>query len=264
MTRLIFLIAFLIPFSAGAMFGVGRGMAPTKKIVTGDPSPPALPYTTNLVVHFDMAYSPYTDTGLTTRATADGADVRGLKDFSGQNNHATNAGADFPNLKTNAVNSLPSLLFVLGEKISFGSAFDFNVVTVFIVIKNTNASGSVSIGSTASTSHYMYHSSGVGFRFTVASNQYADSAAGIADSTWYLGAGRTDGSVVTSFLNGAVGTGNTTPGNWQPDNIGQYFTSGANDMVGEIAEIIIYNEALNGTNRQAIESFLNTKYSLGF
>jgi len=88
-----------------------------------------------------------------------------------------------------------------------------------------------------------------------------------------LSIGINDGSTISSYLNGTlIGTANSSTWNNGGDAVGS-FSIGSEVVQNinedaffakcDIAEILIYKKALNSTERQAIENYLNIKYSLG-
>jgi hypothetical protein len=88
-----------------------------------------------------------------------------------------------------------------------------------------------------------------------------------------LSIGINDGENIYNYLNGTlIGTANSSTWNNGGDAVGS-FSIGSEviqNINGEsffakcdIAEILIYKKALNSTERQAIENYLNIKYSLG-
>jgi len=74
------------------------------------------------------------------------------------------------------------------------------------------------------------------------------------------------GGFAWAFYNGVqkvyatVGTASGTPS--ATNNIGTYRVGDANYGYFEVAEIIIYNTGLGTTDRQAVETYLNNKYSI--
>ena len=88
-----------------------------------------------------------------------------------------------------------------------------------------------------------------------------------------LSIGINDGSTISSYLNGTlIGTANSSTWNNGGDAVGS-FSIGSEVVQNinveaffakcDIAEILIYKKALDSTERQAIENYLNIKYSLG-
>ncbi len=64
------------------------------------------------------------------------------------------------------------------------------------------------------------------------------------------------------WLNGtSVGTATLTlPSTDVPISLGGIVTNGTYTWPGKIAEVVLYNAALNGTQRGEVESYLRTKY----
>lgn len=215
---------------------------------------------------------------------ADGGVAR-WEDKSGNARHFTQSTAGSrPTRKTNQQNGRDTLLFDGSDDFLDGSDFmDANTggLTAFVVVKR-NATGSFHEIMTKATT------SGAGWfvRFSntnklqgnldlgngtdaVRATSSAVSASGYTAITWKFSAG----SFLTQefYRNGvaesmasATGAAQTPPNNSGIVRVGaqEYLGGFYNYISANIAEIIMYNSALSGTDREAVENYLLAKWAI--
>jgi hypothetical protein len=208
-------------------------------------------------LHFDAAQEVYSDFAGTTPAV-DGGDVRNWKDLAGARD-AQNNNANQPKYKTNAINSLPSVIFDGDELLTFASMFALLPASFFLVGKDNNPGGSVFVGEGGSA-NYIYW----------ATDQYFNCDGGFSRSpansvtpgSWHIGSGVVASGLVTSIVDNAAGAP-VAASTWEGRHLGRYLIAGsAQDLIGEIAELIVYDRALTPDELTAGYNFLKAKYAL--
>ena len=214
------------------------------------------------------------DAGVTTS----GSNVTAWADQSGNGNNATTIEGIQPTFVANTLNSKPVLRFDgSGQKMSLGSYIGGTEYSIFIVCKNNdNVNGSMFFWTTdenfglyiASITAASYNAS--------ARNKFilseADAGGGEGDSiiAWSSTAVNNNYFIGTAIQNGggkaySNGSGGTDSlGTFGAENnfnlIGGY--GFGYELDGDVAEIISYNRAVTGTERQQVEAYLNTKYAI--
>ena len=215
-------------------------------------APSTIPVTTGLRAQFDASAI----TGL-----SDGALVSTWNDISGVGNSATRNGssaAGYPQYKVNVLNGKPVVRFSANRDSWFTFTRMTDIRTVFWVCKQLAVQGS------AANFHFLLGDS--------SATDFHRSATG--DQIWYSGAPLVLGG--TTKLNGAVVNGGTTllGTTW---NLLDVVTSGAatastisqdraiagRNWDGDIAEILIYNVALDSTQVAQVEAYLKAKWEVG-
>lgn len=226
----------------------------------------------------------FQDSGLTTPATADADPVGGWKDKSGNNNHATQAVAgDRGTLKLAIQNGLPIVRFD-GTSDSLelsGAGLDIlkNVAgaTLFAAFKGTaadarfvlsfetNASGTLRAGLAIKTAGLDYRAAGR----TLDADTAGAAGGGTLANVWHTLVGwfdYTNGDIY-AFLDGAqlatssttvISNGNTSNTSSALAQVGAL--AAVQFFPGDVAEVLVYTSALSVANRQAVESYLNSKW----
>jgi len=215
---------------------------------------------------FSDAATLFTDSARTTPVASDGDSIGGVTDKSTSANHL-GKGTTGPAYKTNIQNG-KSIARGAGSTNRLFKASTSGITekpaTLFIVMArgNTTASyvfdmsgtingeNSVIVNYTANTAEYY----GPSPRRSVGT---------IATSTFALHEYvMTSGGAITTYKNGTqVTTGSGTP--TAAGRIALFSAYDATDyFTGDIAELIVYNVALSDANRQAVESYLNTKWAV--
>lgn len=193
---------------------------------------------------------------------ADGTAVSSLDDQSG-NARTVSQGtaANRPLFKTAILNNKPVLRFDGTDYLQV-SGFTLNQPnTIFVVSSTTTDAAQPYVFDSANTSarHAMFAQSAVAF------NTFAGSVAGVTENI------PSSHAVWSLIFNGAssevwknsVSKGVSNPGahNLTGFTMGARF-NGAQAHLGDIAEALIFNSALSGTDRGTVETYLRTKYGL--
>ena len=213
--------------------------------------------------------------------TTDGAAVARWADKSGLGNHATQTTANArPLLKTNIKNGRNVIRFDgQNDVINAGGNLMRSAHTMFIVVNNL-AKGrgyhNLFFGITPNINGLYYgminNSAPTGGTPNKLSTGRKGVAADAQESgttsfgTYALFSATRSGTASTLFKNGSqVGVNS----NWtyqidgdQLTTIGCENLSSSNPLYGDVSEILIYNAALTTTQRQAVETYLNTKWAL--
>lgn len=214
---------------------------------------------------------------------ANNDNVASLTDNSGNSNNATQGNVlNQPIFKTSQINGLPAIYFDNTGNQDY-LLFDGNVIansdyTVITVAqrRSNNATRAI-LGGTSTTNNanlYMYWNNSTSFN----ANQYGNNVSGTLVNTaeTYSGGTNTNTYGVFSTLlssldatnrrrlyqnNYRIGTNNTATklSSWNGAAIGRYLT---NYQDINVAEIIIYKNALNDAQLQIIHQYLNVKYNI--
>jgi len=210
--------------------------------------------------------------------TLSGSNVTAWADQSGNGNNAA-AGEEFePTLVANVLNSKPVLRFNgAGQQMALTSNIGGTAYTIFIVCKNNdNENGSMFFWATdenygkyiASITSETYNASARN-KFILSEN---DAGGGEGDSiiAWSSTAVNNNYFIGTAMQNG--GGKAYSNGSGGADSLGTFSASNTFDLIGgygfgyeldgDVAEIISYNRAVNSTERQQVEAYLNTKYAI--
>lgn len=237
------------------------------------------------------AKSLFSDTAGTTLATTDGTSIALWKDKSGNSrNLAQSTSGNRPVLKKAVVNSLDGIRFDgTNDYLDYATNIRPSAYSVFVVVNKTTTSSVTFCGAsdTAGNGHARY--------FEISSGFYATNDIGIitgngTDSYKGLYTQNSAGNLIVnntptvlSMTSSVTGSGTTLElfkNNSAPATtvIGANITSVAavnrnfavgrlgdyngNYLQGDIYEILIYNSALTTTQRQQVESYLNTKWKV--
>ena len=203
---------------------------------------------------------------------SNGTAITSWKDKSGLEKHATNVGS--PVLASTGLNSKPGIL-LNGSSMGFRGALanTGTVSTTFVVATlNTSTGTNGRLISLAGTTGDDYNSSSfvipfirpasesvAGFR----NNSYLSTKAITYDTPFYA-TSIFDNTNNTVHVNGSAATSVASTGSFaitkyaigiQPNANGDWWK-------GYVSEVLIYNSALSTANRQAVESYLATKWSI--
>ena len=207
------------------------------------------------------------DMGITT--STDGAAVNTWYDSSGNGYDLTQATATHqPKLSTSGINGVPSLTFDTSDYLSTSlpgsSLFDTQATTVFFVKHSTSSSGVWFNWQTSSTNRVGFELANSNPRFDVVSKRVVGFTP-VNDAPHLIMGLRValaqDLYIDGQLSNQAVNTGSLANSTTMPLVLGKYQT-GTLNWTGEIAEVIVYNRALNTTEVQAVEQYLAAKYGL--
>jgi hypothetical protein len=201
--------------------------------------------------------------------TTDGAAVARWADKSGLGNHATQGTANArPLLKTSVKNGKNILRFDGSNDRLFNlnavSSLVTDTRTVFIVSKQTNSS-SEQCQFDVANNYALTQNNTAGKWYRVTGSSFTSPG-----RNWWLFSVVDSGLGGTSkgYINGASETnfgivdklGSRGNGNFAVGDIGG--ASGGLPFNGDISEILIYNTALTTTQRQSVETYLNSKWAI--
>jgi hypothetical protein len=217
------------------------------------------------------------DNGVTTS----GSNVTQWADVSGNGNYAfQSSSSNQPHINTGAVNGLPVINFNgTSQFLQLPAGFNFTSgnASMFIVTKPAafNAAGDrfldIGNGDSSGTNSLGFSmASSTAANFFVFNGIFSSSLSTAMTLNQYqllegIQSGSSSGSVYT---NGALATGspgllNNIPSGSHSTNYIRQFTNGGFYLQGTIAEILIYNAALNSSDRQSVEYYLMNRYALG-
>jgi hypothetical protein len=216
----------------------------------------------------------FQDAARTTAITADGQFIHGVADKSGSGNHGSQAGADSitPVYKVNIQNG-KSIARLAGANdfLAMSFAYTLTAETVFAVFNYAGAGDYMRVftqsdaGNDFDTAgHYIPVIRNLGNN---AFGSFADSnvrdAISIAQSTMAIFISTHSGAAITNRINGTGGTPYTHTLNkaFTRARIGATF-AGNQGMNGDICEVIVFDSALSDAARNAIQSYLNTKWAV--
>jgi hypothetical protein len=230
-----------------------------------------------LQVWFDAsdASTLYDATSGGSLVAADGA-VKRWEDKSGNARHATE-GTNAPQRKTASINSLDALLFDgSNDRLAFSGNIDNSDghVTVFAVARRSSTSGIAQIlnkdNSNVSprTNQYIRVNDANVESIWFQSGPTARTVlrGSISANTTFLATVRIGASEGAVSLNGFAGTPDANVSGIQRTNentyIGDFAFAATQNFNGNICEIIAYNSALSDTDKDAVESYLMTKWGI--
>jgi hypothetical protein len=234
-------------------------------------------YSTAISATTDVAaFSPSDLTGLRqwlkadALSLADNDPVSSWTDSSGNALHATNTGSARPTFKTSIVNSLPIVRFdgaddllVLGDHSSLTEA------EVFIVVKldtEPPASGHCGLWymTTNGNNEFYPFTDGSVYENFGSTVRYSVGNPTPALTSWRIYGIHSKSNDWQAYIDGATfGTNQTThtvgfgATNWLGHN-----GTGSDLLDGDVAEFILYNRKLTGTERGNVVTYLQTKYGI--
>jgi hypothetical protein len=214
----------------------------------------------------------------TTSLTATGNTI--VTAWADQSGNGNNASSIFPPaLVSNILNSKPVLRFNgAWQQMNLTSSIGGTAYTILIVCKNNdNVNGSMFFWTTdnayeryiASITSASYNASARN-KFILAENDAGGGegeesiiawSSTAVNNNYFIGTAIQNGGG-KAYSNGSGGTGSL--GTFSASNtfnlIGGY--GFGYELDGDVAEIIAYNRAVNSTERQQVEAYLNTKYAI--
>jgi hypothetical protein len=236
-------------------------------------------------------FSPANLSGLSLWLKADagvalsGSNVTGWSDQSVNGNNASveNSGEE-PTFVSSFSNSKPAIQFNGTSQLLIipdSNSLDFLNTSIFIVLKRTgngtgneitfmkNANALEDSGAYWQAAKLNDENS----NFAVANGGYYDRDSGvdIGDGVARVMDFTFDGTDFNIYVNGVqtatyndqVGNIDITSGSLQIGGYNKSFNKPSGELFnGKIAEIIMYNRAVTGTERQQVEAYLNTKYAV--
>lgn len=217
----------------------------------------------NLWLDLDDAQRIFSDASCSASESTNGARVGCVKDKSGNDNHATNSvGSNQPIFSTGSFNAKNALYFdgSRDEFLDFGVQTDIR--TVFWVLKedSSNPGTTAFLLGDPGGSTFDFHRGGTtsGPIFDGAS-----ASANVLGGTLQLNGVSADGTTTTMPTSEAV-LSLVTSGNTRASSFSRDRTSccGSRTWGGNLAELIIFNRALNPTEVSDVESYLTLKWGL--
>lgn len=201
---------------------------------------------------------------------SDGDPVTTWEDSGSNNNDATEA-TNKPVYKTNILNSLPVVRFTAASThrlaIADNAGLNPTNITVFAVVKaatgqvgfivNKNFSGGTVPYSFSANQGIEYYSAG-----WHTSGRTTDIR---GSGNFHVIAGRYDGAALEFYIAGAldktVADAGSLPSNSSPLYVGTYPNDGV-FLNGDLAELVIYDSALDSFDMADVNTYLETKYGL--
>lgn len=204
------------------------------------------------------------DAGVTTSA----GKVSSWSDQSGNGNTATMAtAARQPTLVASALNAKPVVRFLGAQSLAFSVFPSFSRYTVLVVGKNSNPGESYGMilgPGGSSPNHQWRWENGTQVLF-VGSGSPSVVTTTIGNTRAYHSLGlRFNGSALTTYRDASAfaTTPYTSGSTWTIAQLGAYYSSSF--LLGDLAEILIYDVALSDADLTAATSYLHTKYALPF
>jgi hypothetical protein len=207
-------------------------------------------------------------------ALSDGTAVSSWTDSSGNSNTPAQAtGALQPTFKASILNGLPIIRFNGSNRMAFPSESPFDVATptIFVVAFWTSGNGDIISKNTTAFGDARRRKMQIGVNSGGFSYASGSDGASISISTttsqWNMfGSVTNSDSAHSLYLNGVetdYGTAlSDSTFNSTTVELGDAFTNGAESFTGDVAEIIVYNVALNGLNVVGLQNYLAGKYNL--
>ena len=232
-------------------------------------------------IEFTMVSAPQPD-GLVLWLDAEDydPDTGNWTDLSSFNNDVSQtSSSNRPNLISSGLNGNPVVRFdgtydylSLNWSDSLGGSLNTDSITIFMVLKNNDMSGGSQtiIGRFNQAGHISFRKSGSeDVVYAIAgvydNRVYYQEPNGVGDAGPYVLGFQYDHSVTThrAFVNGIqtdVKTNTAVDINWPATSIGRDHTASSTEWSGDIAEIRIYNYALDDGERAAVEAELQSKW----
>lgn len=203
------------------------------------------------------------DVGVTTSA----GKVSSWADQSGNGRNATMAtSARQPTLVTGALNGLPVLRFDGAQSLYMSTPAQPTRFTVFVVGKNSRTTNSFSMilgpGGNFPNNQLRWEN-GTQALFVGTSNNFPIIYSTIGDTrTYHRLSASYDGSNMSVYRNGNLVSSHafSTTGPWTLASVGSWYSTYF--LIGDIAEIIIYDRALSSGERASVNDYLQGKYLL--
>lgn len=193
--------------------------------------------------------------------------VSSWQDQSGNGNHATMSNANRqPFHVLGALNGKPVVRFNGAQSLYLTSVVSASNFTIFVAGKNSDANGNFSMilgpGGNSANDQLRWENGtqalmvGTGNRLPVTISTIGNTR------TYHTLAVRYNAGTLTFYRDGSVTTSTkiSPQGPWTTAQIGGWFSSYF--MIGDLAEVLIYDTALSDTDRASTQSYLASKYGL--
>ncbi len=223
------------------------------------------PPLTNMALWFKADEGVFQDTAMTTAATANGAEVKGWQDFSGNARHATWASGAVPTLVAGVANGKPSVIGNSGV-LGWASAFAPSIAEFFWVFRPPTDDPAMFLGGSATmgNSNLLFSR---GTQIAMLNNPNADAWSLFTavngtnvvrlNHLWFeasvsVNFDVNDGSDNTTFGAGQVGL-----------NLNQMGSGGGTyAWIGELLEVVGYTGNLSAGDRTSARAYFNAKYAI--
>lgn len=196
----------------------------------------------------------------------DGDALATWSDLSGNGYDAVKGSFNGPTYETNELNGHPIIRFVAASSQALRVAVVVSTpYTAFIVGRLTSGANGRLFGGVygAGGSNYLLGWWN-GYEDTMYAEGFVKGGTVGATTNWHLYTGKVTGAV-TSFYDFGVSLASNGLGLFGITGgiaLSGYSPTGAGELSnGEIAEVIIYNTALSDVDREAVETYLTTKYA---
>lgn len=203
----------------------------------------------------------------------DGDPVASWTDESGNGNSPAQAtAANQPTLITNLLNAKPAVRFDGNDALQFPTPANFNIAnpTIFVVVRRT--SGTTIMGKSTSSftdgrRRKMSVTAGSGSFSYGSGSDSAKINATATTANWNMfGVSTVAENNHYMFLNGdeSNSTSQLDDDNYNSANffLGASFSVGTESFTGDIAEVIIYDHAIGGSQVIGLQNYIATKYNL--
>lgn len=197
---------------------------------------------------------------------SDGNAVSTWPDMSGNGYDATQGtGSAQPTYKTGIVNGKPVVRFDGGDWLGFTqqSLASFSIFVVNRKDAVTNKSVLLENSAVAGNQYLAAPSSNASGAYSA---QIATTIANSPSATvnaWHIAGLVRSSGIIVAYVDGSGGSGASNSTTFAPNRIASYSQVGTTYWFsGDIAEIILYGSALGATDRQAVQTYLGTKYGI--
>lgn len=200
-------------------------------------------------------------------ALANNDPVTTWSDSSGSGNHVTQSSASLkPTYKTNIINGLPVVRGDGGDHLAHtGVVTSSQQHTMMIVLKaNTNSTVPFYNGN-SSANGWGFFQGGSGTRNVLFGGAVDKTDGSVSLTDFEIWEHVWNGSVSSFFVNGVsedLTDPGTAPGGDPTGDTLVMGLPGGNQWVGDVAEIIVWDNAVSLANRQAARNYLSNKYAI--
>jgi Concanavalin A-like lectin/glucanases superfamily len=200
-------------------------------------------------------------------ALSNGAKVSTWPDQSGNSrNGQMTAVARQPTFVTNALNGRPVVRFGGAQSLSLSSPVQPTTFSVFVVGKNSMPSETFSmiLGPGGNwPNNQLRWENGSQALFVGTSNGMPAVKSPIGNTrTYHVLSATYNGSMLSVYRNGGLVSNHSfsTNGPWTLAQVGAWYSTYF--MQGDLAEVMVYDRSLPGSERSSVESYLRSKYAL--
>jgi hypothetical protein len=196
-----------------------------------------------------------------TQAVAQWIDQSG----NGRNASMTNP-ARRPQLVAGALNGLPVIRFAGAQSMYLDTFATPTLFTVFVVGKNSMSGESFSMilgpGGNSPNNQLRWENSSQTLFVGTGNNLPVVTSSTGNTRVYHSLSARYDGGVMTVYRDGNITSSSafSTTGPWTLASIGSWYSS--EFLVGDLAEVLIYDRAMSETERVSVNAYLRGKYNL--